>query len=119
MYSRRCVRSHTAGQLSMHRCSVRPRIRSERVGQVELERLQYALEQSATGGAVLEYRTEPRVGVVDVVGDVDVGDQVVDRRGRVSDFLRRQPQVLHVLDEQALDVSQQTSGFEVLLELGA
>src|SRR5271163_1154266 len=67
---------------------------------------------------MLEYCTDPRVGVIDVVGDVDVGEQVVGRRGRVSDFGRRQPQVLHMLDEQALDRSQQTSGFEVLLELG-
>src|ERR1700722_12894217 len=118
MYLAACVRSHTAGQVLDAPLPGAPRPRSERVGQIEFERLEHALEQSAAGGPMLEYRTEPRVGVVDVVGDVDVGDQIVDRRGRVSDFLRRQPQVLHVLDEQALDVAQQTSGFEVLLELG-
>src|ERR1700721_2622189 len=67
---------------------------------------------------MLEYCTDPRVSVPDVVGDVHVVAQVVGRRGRVSDLSRRQPQVLHMLDEQALDRSQQTSGFEVLLELG-
>ena len=49
-----------------------PGLRSERVGQIEFERLQHALEQSAAGGPVLEYRAEPRVGVVEGVGDVDI-----------------------------------------------
>src|ERR1700733_3776239 len=109
MYLAACVRSHTAGQMLDAPLPGAPRPGSERVGQIQFERLEHALEQSAAGGPMLEYCTEPSVRIVEVVGNVDVGEHVVGRGGRVSDFCRRQPQVLHVLKEQALDRSQQTS----------
>src|SRR6202012_3625105 len=62
--------------------------------------------------------TNKRVEAVDVVGDVDICEVAVDRRGRVGDFRRRQTQIFRVRGEQVVQRIQLTSGCEVLLEVG-
>src|ERR1700722_3326941 len=90
---------------------------SEHVGQKQLQRLEYALEQSAAADPVIEC-TNKRVEAVDVVGDVDICEVAVDRRGRVSDLRRCQTQIFRVRGEQVVQRIQLTSGCDVLLEVG-
>src|ERR1700734_2369296 len=120
MYFAGCGEPHTASCSGVWRLPERLRPGSERVGQIQFQRLPHALEQPAAGGPVLEYRAEPSVSVVEGVGDVDKCEAAVGirRYGRVSDLLGRQPQVLHVRGEQMPDRAQQTALLEGRLELG-